>query len=60
MKWITVSHLPDERFQSLTGAKRSTFDRMLLIVDEVKPVSGRGRPSKLCNADKLLMMLMYY
>lgn len=60
MKWITVSQLPKERFQRLTGVKRSTFDNMLLIVDEAKPVAGRGRPSKLCNADKLLMMLMYY
>ncbi|MBC7650261.1 MAG: hypothetical protein H7101_00775 [Deinococcales bacterium] len=60
MKWITVSHLSEERFQRLTGAKRSTFDKMLLIVDEAKPVGGRGRPSKLCNTDKLLMMLMYY
>ena len=33
---------------------------MLSVVDEVKPVGGRGRPSKLNNADKLLMMLMYY
>ena len=60
MKWITVSHLTEERFQRLTGVKRSTFYKMLLIVDEAKPVGGSGCPSKLCNADKLLMMLIYY
>ena len=60
MKWITVSHLSEERFQRLTGVKCSSFDKMLLIVDEAKPIGGRGRPSKLCNADKILMMLMYY
>lgn len=60
MKWKTVNHLPEARFQRLKGVKRSTFDKVLLLVDEVKPVGGRSRPLKLCNADKLLMMLMYY
>lgn len=60
MHWITIQNLPDERFQRLTGVKRATFDKMLTIIDSVKSVGGRGRPSKLCNADKLLMMLMYY
>lgn len=43
----TVNRLPEAPSQRLTDVKRSTFDIMLLIIDEAKPVGGRGRPSKL-------------
>lgn len=60
MRWHDIKDLPANRFQRLTGVKRSTFELMLAVVNEVKPIGGRGRPPKLNNADKLLMMLMYY
>lgn len=60
MKWTTIKDISDSRFQRLTGVKRTTFKQMLSIVDAGKPSGMRGRPSILCNADKLLMMLMYY
>ena len=60
MKWTTIKDISDSRFQRLTGVKRTTFNQMLSIVDVSKPSGKRGRPSILCNADKLLMMLMYY
>ena len=60
MKWTTIKDISDSCFQRLTGVKRTTFNQMLSIVDVSKPSGKRGRPSILCNADKLLMMLMYY
>jgi len=60
MKWQTLQTFTDSKFQRLTGIKRSTFQEMLIVVNTAKPVGKKGRPSKLCNADKLLMMLMYY
>ena len=32
----------------------------MTITDSVKSVGGRGRSPKLCNASKVLMILMYY
>ncbi len=60
MHWINIQALEASRFQRLTGVKRSTFDLMLAVVNEARPIGGKGRPAKLSNADKLLMMLMYY
>ena len=60
MLYKTVSDIPESRFQRLTGVKRSTFEAMLEIVNKAKPQGGKGRPSKLSNADKILVMLMYY
>lgn len=60
MKWQILEHISDSKFQRLTGVKRSSFKEMLTVIDTAKPAGKKGRPSKLSNADKLLMMLMYY
>ena len=51
-------------FKRLTGVKREVFAQMLAVVDAAKIASRkhptRGTPPKLSNADKLLLLLMYY
>ncbi|MDR0573378.1 MAG: IS5 family transposase [Tannerella sp.] len=48
----------------ITGVKREVFEQMLEVVNEAKSCSRkhptRGTPAKLSNADKLLLLLMYY
>ena len=49
MKYEQVKNLSDEQFRRLTGVKRSTFDKMIKILEEAdkkKKIKG-GRRNKL-------------
>lgn len=50
-----------EKFRRLTGVKRATFDKMLMILQEaeIKKKEQEGRKSKLSIEDRLLMALEY-
>ncbi len=60
-KYSTLSKLSDSCFRRLTGVKRIVFEKMLSVYTEAlqKSYKRQGRPSKLSNADKILMMLEY-
>jgi hypothetical protein len=61
MKYPQIQGLEDEKFRRLTGVKRSTFEKMIIILKEAdikKKVQG-GRKNKLCIEDQLLMALEY-
>jgi len=62
MRWKTVKELPDSHFQRLVGVKRSTFIKMIETIkfQQNQRRNNRGRPSKICLEDQLLIMLMYY
>ncbi len=61
MKFEKIRALKDEKFRRLTGIKKSTFDRMIFILNtSIK--TGRtltGRKKKLSLEDTLLMTLEY-
>jgi hypothetical protein len=61
MKFETVKHLDDEKFRRLTGVKRSTFDKMVGILEQ--SIKNRrvnsGRKKKLSLENSLLMTLEY-
>jgi len=58
MRYETVQKLKDEDFKRSTGVQRSTFEKMLEVVE--KGLREFGRPPKLNRADQLLMTLMYW
>ena len=58
MRYETVQKLRNGDFKRLTGVQRSTFEKMLEVVD--KGLREFGRPPKLSRADQLLMTLMYW
>jgi hypothetical protein len=61
MKFEMVKELEDEKFRRLTGVKRSTFSKMILILERSskdKKVNG-GRKNKLSIENMLLMSLEY-
>ena len=61
MKYNQIQVLEDEKFRRLTGVKRSTFERMLVIIrtaDQKKKAKG-GRKNKLILEDQLLLTLEY-
>jgi len=58
MRYETVQTLKDEDFKRSTGVQRTTFEKMLEIVE--KGLRNFGRPPKLSRADQLLMTLMYW
>lgn len=61
MKFDRITGLDDERFRRLTGVKRTTFEKMILILreaDKAKKIRG-GRKNKLSIEDMLLMVLEY-
>jgi len=55
--------IPGKQFERLTGARRSTFEKMCFIVKAVKEQRrkhpNRGQQARLSIEDQLLMMLMY-
>lgn len=61
MKFEIVKTLDDEKFRRLTGVKRSTFDRMVDILDQ--SIKNRkvnsGRKKKISLENSLLMTLEY-
>ena len=58
MRYETVQKLRNRDFKRLTGVQRSTFEKMLEVVE--KGLREFGRPPKLNRADQLLMTLMYW
>ena len=58
MRYETLQKLNDEDFKRSTGVRRSTFAKMLAVVE--KGWRNFGRPSRLSRADQLLMTLMYW
>ncbi len=61
MKYKEIEKLEGEKFRRLTGVKKSTFKRMVEILDEEdkRKKARSGRKSKLCIEDRLLMALEY-
>jgi hypothetical protein len=55
MRYETVQKLKDEEFKRSTGVQRSTFEKMLEVVEV--GLRNFGRPPKLSRADQLLMTL---
>jgi hypothetical protein len=58
MRYETVQKLKDEDFKRSTRIQRSTFEKMLEVVED--GLRDFGRPPKLSRADQLLMTLMYW
>ena len=58
MRYETVQALKEEDFKRSTGVQRSTFEKMLQVVEA--GLRDFGRPPKLGRADQLLMTLMYW
>ena len=48
----------DAKFRRLTGVKRTTFAKMVELVNEKQP-SKKGRPYKLSTENRVLMTLEY-
>lgn len=51
-------HLRDGDYKRLTGIRRETFDKMLVVIEAKS--HKFGRPPKLSCGDQLLMTLMYW
>lgn len=67
MKWEGIKDCKPAIFKRLVGVDKETFDRMIEEIKRLAPASKhkiagnkRGPKPKLCEEDKLLMMLMYY
>lgn len=64
MYYKDIQYFKNALFRRYVGVKRPVFDSMVAKVTEYKVVHrkhrSKGRPPKLCIADQLLMMLMYY
>jgi Helix-turn-helix of DDE superfamily endonuclease len=62
MKYEQIKSLEEEKFRRLTGVKKATFEKMILILRdaEIKKKARGGRKSKLSLEDRLLMALEYW
>jgi len=64
MFYKDVETLQPKLFKRLTGVKKEVFATMLDCIDKhkrsIRKHPSRGKPPTLANADKLLMLLMYY
>lgn len=61
MKYDKIKNYKDEEFRRLSGVKRSTFKKMIEILEEAekkKKVRG-GKPNSLPMEERLLMTLEY-
>jgi hypothetical protein len=56
-----IKNLKDEKFRRLTGVKRTTFNKMIEILNAAEKIqkSKGGRPNNLPMEDRLLMALEY-
>lgn len=59
MKYEQIQGLEEDKFRRLTGVKRTTFDKMINILNDadIKKKAKGGRKNKLCIEDQLLMAL---
>ena len=64
MYYKEIENLSSAKFKRLTGVKREVFEHMLSVIGQTQAFNRnhptRGIPPKLSNADKLLLLLMYY
>ena len=60
MLYQRISEIPDKSFPTLYGSKAQHIQCNAENNQSCQTGRGKGRPSKLSNADKLLVMLMYY
>lgn len=62
MQWKEVIKLSDSQFQRLVGVRRTTFTKMLEVLEHHRQqrISNRGRPPSMSVENQLLIMLMYY
>lgn len=58
MRYENIKNLKDEDFKRLTGVTRSTYEKMLEVLEQ--GWRDFGRPPTLSRADQLLMSLMYW
>ena len=61
MKYPQIQVLEEDKFRRLTGVKRTTFEKMIAILNDadIKKKAKGGRKNKLCIEDQLLMALEY-
>lgn len=61
MKFETIKWLDEEKFRRLTGVKRTTFDKMVSILEHSiqSRKTTKGRKKKLSIENMLLMTLEY-
>ncbi len=61
MKFETVKGLDEEKFRRLSGVKRTTFDKMVAILEQSikERETNKGRKKKLSIENTLLMTLEY-
>jgi hypothetical protein len=61
MKFETVKELEEEKFRRLTGVKRTTFDKIIVILEQTikDRETKKGRKKKLSVENMLLMALEY-
>lgn len=61
MKYEILKGFKDEEFRRLTGVKRTTFEKMLTILQEAETKKKKlgGKPNALAITDRLLMSLEY-
>lgn len=61
MKFETIKGLDEEKFRRLTGVKRTTFDKMVSILEQSiqERKTNKGRKRKLNIENSLLMALEY-
>ena len=64
MFWEDLQRKSQGQFKRLTGVKRSTFEKMVMIVEQhvlqKRRHATKGSPAKRTLEDKVLMLLMYY
>lgn len=60
-KFEQIKNLSNQQFRRLTGVKRSTFDKMIEILDASEKMQKYrgGRPNTLSMGNRLLMALEY-
>src|SRR5215207_4399236 len=58
MRYEAVQKLKDEDFKRFSGVQRSSFEKMLEVVEA--GLRDFGRSAKLSRADQLLLTLMYW
>jgi hypothetical protein len=56
-----IKTIGEEEFRRLTGIRKSTFERMILLLVEAEEAQKikSGKPHKLCMEDRLLLTLEY-
>lgn len=61
MGYKNIGEFNAEEFRRLTGIKKTTFEKMVLILKEAEIVKNKqgGKPNKLGMEDRLLMALEY-